>query len=479
MNKKTVIYILGCVLVFVSAFMLLPWFVSLIYSEETGKYFLYTAIAGFVLGRIMTWKKPEKGGFFAKEGFVSVALSWIVLSVVGAIPLWLSGEIPNFVDALFEIVSGFTTTGASIAENVEAFSHTALFWRSFSHWIGGMGVLVFMMAILPLADGENMHILRAESPGPIVSKLVPRMRKTAGILYLIYLTMTMLEIIALLISGLPTFDAVCMSLGTAGTGGFGLVVDSAASYTALQQVIITIFMVLFGVNFSFFYLILMKKSSDAFKIEEVRWYFAIFGIASILITLDLTHNASELLHNLNLATFQVASVMTTTGYATADFNLWPTFSKNILVMLMFVGACAGSTGGGIKVSRLIIYIKSSIREVSHLIHPRSVKVVKMDDKAVSDETIRTTHMYLIVYMFIFAASLFLLSLDKHDIVTNFTAIAATLNNIGPGLEVVGPMGGYGGFSVLSKLVMIFDMLIGRLEIFPLLILFAPRVWKHR
>jgi len=282
MNKKTVIYILGCVLVFVSAFMLLPWFVSLIYSEETGKYFLYTAIAGFVIGRIMTWKKPEKGGFFAKEGFVSVALSWIVLSVVGAIPLWLSGEIPNFVDALFEIVSGFTTTGASIAENVEAFSHTALFWRSFSHWIGGMGVLVFMMAILPLADGENMHILRAESPGPIVSKLVPRMRKTAGILYLIYLTMTMLEIIALLISGLPTFDAVCMSLGTAGTGGFGLVVDSAASYTALQQVIITIFMVLFGVNFSFFYLILMKKSSDAFKIEEVRWYFAIFGIASIL-----------------------------------------------------------------------------------------------------------------------------------------------------------------------------------------------------
>ena len=260
MNKKTVIYILGCVLVFVSAFMLLPWFVSLIYSEETGKYF-------FVYGncRLCHWKDHDmeksrkRAVFLQKEGFVSVALSWIVLSVVGAIPLWLSGEIPNFVDALFEIVSGFTTTGASIAENVEAFSHTALFWRSFSHWIGGMGVLVFMMAILPLADGENMHILRAESPGPIVSKLVPRMRKTAGILYLIYLTMTMLEIIALLISGLPTFDAVCMSLGTAGTGGFGLVVDSAASYTALQQVIITIFMVLFGVNFSFFYLILMKK----------------------------------------------------------------------------------------------------------------------------------------------------------------------------------------------------------------------------
>lgn len=479
MNKKTVIYILGCVLVFVSAFMLLPWFVSLIYSEETGKYFLYTAIAGFVIGRIMTWKKPEKGGFFAKEGFVSVALSWVVLSVVGAIPLWLSGEMPNFVDALFEIVSGFTTTGASVAENVEAFSHTVLFWRCFSQWIGGMGVLVFMMAILPLADGENMHILRAESPGPIVSKLVPRMRKTAEILYVIYLAMTVIEIIVLLISGLPVFDSVCLSLGTAGTGGYGLLADGAASYTALQQVILTVFMMLFGVNFSFFYLILMKKSSDAFKIEEVRWYFAIFGIASILIALDLTHNASDLLHNLNLSTFQVASIMTTTGYATTDFNLWPTFSKNILVMLMFVGACAGSTGGGIKVSRFIIYIKSSVREVSHLIHPRSVKVVKMDDKAVSDETIRTTHMYLIVYMFIFAASLFLISLDKYDMVTNFTAIASALNNIGPGLEVVGPMGGFGGFSALSKLVMIFDMLIGRLEIFPLLVLFAPHVWKHR
>ena len=478
MNNKIVVYILGWVMTFLSAFLLLPCLVSLIYREETGIYFFIMAVLTFICGKIITHKKPEKGHFYAKEGFVSVALSWVILSILGAVPLWASGEIPHFIDALFEIVSGFTTTGASVVPNVEVLSHTALFWRSFSHWIGGMGVLVFMMAILPMAGADNMHLLRAESPGPIVSKLVPRMRKTAGILYLIYLGLTILQSILLLISGMPLFESICMSLGTAGTGGFGLVADSAASYTAVQQIIITVFMVLFGVNFSFYYLILMKKGKEALNMEEVKWYFAIFGIASVLIAIDLTKNVSELLHNLNLATFQVASVMTTTGFATADFNLWPTFSKNILVMLMFVGACAGSTGGGIKVSRFIIYAKTAVKEISHLIHPRSVKVVKMDDKTVSDETIRTTHMYLIIYMFIFVASLFLLSLDKYDMVTNFTAVAATINNIGPGLEAVGPMGGYGGFSVLSKMVLILDMLIGRLEIFPMLILFYPGVWKR-
>lgn len=479
MNNKIVVYILGWVLIFLAGFMLLPWFVSLIYREETGIYFLTTAILCFICGKIVTHKKPGKGNFYAKEGFVSVALSWIIMSVLGAVPLCVSGEIPHFVDALFEIVSGFTTTGASVVPNVEELSHTALFWRSFSHWIGGMGVLVFLMALLPLVGGENMHLLRAESPGPIVSKLVPKMKKTAGILYIIYFCMTLLEILLLLLSGLPMFDSICMSLGTAGTGGFGLVADSAASYTSVQQVIITVFMMLFGVNFSFFYLLLLRKVKDAFKMEEVRWYFAIFTIASILITLNLTKNVSDVLHNLNLATFQVATVMTTTGFATADFNLWPTFSKNILVLLMFVGACAGSTGGGMKVSRFIIYIKTAVKEVNHLIHPRSVKVVKMDDKAVSDETVHTTHVYLIVYFLIFVASMFLLCLDKYDLVTNFTAVTATINNIGPGLEVVGPMGGYGGFSVLSKLVMIFDMLVGRLEIFPLLVLFAPSVWWRK
>lgn len=479
MNRKIVIYILGWVMIFLAAFMLLPCLVSLIYKEETGVYFLFTAILSFVVGGIITRKKPESGHFYAKEGFVSVAFSWIIMSLLGAVPLWASGEIPHFVDALFEIVSGFTTTGASVVPDVEALSHTTLFWRCFSHWIGGMGVLVFLMAILPLAGGENMHLLRAESPGPIVSKLVPRMRKTAEILYIIYLAMTVLQAVLLIFTGLPVFDSICMSLGTAGTGGFALVADSVASYTALQQVIITVFMMLFGVNFSFYYLILLKKGREAFKLEEVRWYFAIFAIASALITIDLTQNASEILHNANLATFQVATIMTTTGFATADFNLWPTFSRNILVILMFVGACAGSTGGGMKVSRFIIYIKTAVKEVSHLIHPRSVKVVKMDDKTVSEETIRTTNTYLIMYGFIFVASMFLLCLDQYDLVTNFTAVAATINNIGPGLGAVGPMGGFGGFSVLSKLIMIFDMLVGRLEIFPLLILFSPSVWKRK
>lgn len=478
MNKKIVVYILGWVITFLGGFLLLPWLVSLIYREESGIYFLFTAVFSLIVGFIITRRKPENGHFYAKEGFIAVALSWIVLSIIGAVPLWAGGEIPHYVDALFEIVSGFTTTGASIVPNVEELSHAVLFWRSFSHWIGGMGVLVFMMAILPLAGGENIHLLRAESPGPIVSKLVPRMRKTTEILYLIYLGLTVIELIFLLLSGLPLFDSICMSLGTAGTGGFGLLADSVASYTALQQVIITVFMFLFGVNFVFYYLILLKRGKEAFKLEEVRWYFVIFASASLMIAVDLTVRGGNFWHNLNLASFQAISVMSTTGFATADFNLWSTFSKNILLILMFVGACAGSTGGGIKVSRFLIYIKTAFKEIRRLIHPRSVKVVKMDDKTVPEETIRTTHMYLIIYMLLFVGSLFLLCLDRYDLMTNFTAVAATINNIGPGLGEVGPMGGFGGFSVLSKIVMILDMLIGRLEIFPMLILFTPSVWKR-
>lgn len=479
MNQKIVVYILGWVILFMAGFLILPWIVGLIYKEETGIYFLVMAVGCAILGKIITHKKPKDMRFFAREGLVTVALSWIVMSILGAAPLWASGEIAHPIDALFEIVSGFTTTGASIALNVEEWSHTVLFWRSFSHWIGGMGVLVFLMAILPLAGGDNMHLLRAESPGPVVGKLVPRMKKTAGILYAIYFGMTIMEITLLLISGMQGFDAVCMSLGTAGTGGFGILVDSAASYTAIQQIIITTFMMLFGVNFSFFYLMLMKKVKSALKMEEVRWYFILFAAASIMITINITRSAGDILHNLNLATFQVASIMTTTGFATTNFDLWPTFSKNILVMLMFVGACAGSTGGGIKVSRFIIYIKDSLRELKHLVHPRSVKVVKVDNKVLSEEVLHTTHIYLVMYLFIFVASVFVLCMDKYDLITNFTAIAATLNNIGPGLGIAGPAGGYGGFSILSKCVMIFDMLIGRLEIFPLLALFTPGTWKKR
>lgn len=477
MNFKIIRFILGWVITFLSGFLLLACLVSLVYKEEEGFYFLATAVAAFVIGRYLSYKKPERKDFFAKEGFVSVALSWVLMSLIGAIPLWASGEIPRFIDALFEIVSGFTTTGASVV--TWQLSRTSLFWRSFSHWVGGMGVLVFMMAILPLVGAENMHLLRAESPGPIVSKLVPRMRKTTEILYIIYFGLTALQVVLLILTRLPAFDSICIALATAGTGGFGLASDSIASYTVPQQVIITVFMTLFGVNFSFYYLICMKKAKDALHMEEVRWYFIIFGLASLLITADLTLHSGNFLHNLNLATFQVSTVMTTTGFATADFNLWSTFSKTILVALMFVGACAGSTGGGIKVSRFIIYIKSAFREIRRMIHPRSVKVVKLENKPISDDTIHNTHIYLSVYMFIFVGSLFVLSLDKYDLVTNFTAIAATINNIGPGLEAVGPMGSYSGFSDLSKIIMILDMLIGRLEIFPMLILFVPSLWRRR
>ena len=434
MNFAILSFIIGFILQFEALFLLLPWIVGMIYGEyHVALIYLATAVVCFILGKLLSFRHTGRfKELYVREGFTAVALGWFVMSVFGAIPFVLTGEIPFYIDALFETISGFTTTGSSILSDVEALSYASLFWRSFTHWIGGMGVFVFIMAILPMMGGSTMNLMRAESPGPSVSKLVPRVRDTAKILYGLYMAITVLGVIMLCLCGMPLFDSLCTTFGSVGTGGFGIKNSSIGGYSPLIQNAVTVLMILSGVNYTVYFCLLSRQFKEAFSIEEVRWYFAIFGIASILITLDLTHNASELLHNLNLATFQVASVMTTTGYATADFNLWPTFSKNILVMLMFVGACAGSTGGGIKVSRLIIYIKSSIREVSHLIHPRSVKVVKMDDKAVSDETIRTTHMYLIVYMFIFAASLFLLSLDKHDMVTNFTAIAATLNNIGPG-----------------------------------------------
>lgn len=479
MNKRLVAYILGWVMIFLAGFMLLPCVVGIIYQEQVGVYFFVTAVVTFILGEVLTMYKPENKHFFAKEGFAAVALSWIIMGVIGAIPLCLSGEIPNYIDALFEVTAGFSTTGASVVANVESLTHATLFWRSIAHWIGGMGVLVFLMAILPLVGGENMHLLRAESPGPIVSKLVPRMKTTAKILYLIYIVMTVVQIVLLLLTGLPLFDSICMSLSTAGTGGFGLASDSVASYTVVQQIIITVFMILFGVNFNFYYLLLLKKGKEALKLEEVRWYLILFGIAALLITIDLTRVSGGFLYNLNLATFQVASIMTTTGFATVDYNLWPGFSKCILMIFSFIGACAGSTAGGMKISRMIIYVKTAMKEMRHLIHPRSVKVVKMDDKAVSDETVRTAHLYLVTYIIIFLASVLVLSLDKYDFVTNFTAVAATLNNVGPGLEVVGPMGSFGGFSVVSKISMILNMLIGRLEIFPMLILFMPSVWRKR
>ena len=426
----------------------------------------------------MTHKKSGNRSFFAKEGFVSVSLSWIVLSIIGALPFVLSGVIPNPVDAMFEIVSGFTTTGASILPEVESLPKCMLFWRSFSHWIGGMGVLVFILAILPLGGSSEVYLMSAESPGPKFGKLLPKLQKSAMTLYGIYLTMTVIEMLLLLAGGMSLFDSICTAFGTAGTGGFGIKGDSLASYTALQQWIVTIFMILFGVNFNAYYLILFRKFKKALQMEEVRAYFAIIFVATAIITGSLVGGNMQFFDALRHAAFQVGSIITTTGYSTVDFNAWCQTSKTVLVLLMFVGACAGSTGGGIKVSRFIVMVKTMIKELNSYIHPKSVKKIKMDDKPIEHEVVRSINVYFITFMIIFVASVIAISFEGHDLVTNFTAIAATINNIGPGLSMVGPDCNFGFFSDFSKLVIIFDMLAGRLELFPLLILFHPAIWKE-
>ena len=480
MNVGIICYVLGWIIRGEGLFMLLPLLVSVIYKEKNGLYFLVCALTAILVGHVLTRKKPARKSFYAREGFITVALGWIVMSLIGAMPFYLSGEIPSFVDAMFEIISGFTTTGASILSDVEALSKCMLFWRSFSHWLGGMGVLVFVLAILPMAGGESMYFMRAESPGPSVSKLVPKMRQTAKALYLIYVGLMLIEIVLLVIGEMPLFDALCMSFGTAGTGGFGILNSSAGSYTVYQQVILTIFMILFGVNFAFYFLLIMKKPKDAFGIQEVRFYFLIYAVITVLITLNVTAvSKGSLFQNFHHAAFQAASVMTTTGYSTVNFDLWPEFSKVLLVLLMFIGACAGSTGGGIKVSRILIYIKTIKKELSYLVHPRSVKILKMDGKKIDHEVIRSTNVFLCTYVIIFFASFILISLDGFDFETNFTAIAATLNNIGPGLAKVGPVENFGIYSNFSKIILSFDMLAGRLELFPMLLLFLPSSWRRK
>ncbi len=479
MNYRLVFYLLGKVMMFLALFMLLPFIVALIYKESSGVYFLAIAIASLVIGWLISIKKPKNTGFYAREGFVVVALSWIMLSLVGCIPFWLSGEIPSFIDALFETVSGFTTTGASVVPVVEDLSKCMLFWRSFSHWIGGMGVLVFMLAILPMAGGNNMHLLRAESSGTTVGKLVPKMKHTAAILYGLYIGLTVLQFILLAVTGMPAFDNVCLTFGTAGTGGFGIVGDSIASYSAAQQWIITVFMFLFGVNFSFYYLILLRKIGQAFKLEEVRWYFIIYISAVAIIAVNIYNSIGNVSDTIRHAAFQVASLMTTTGYATIDYELWPQMAIIVLLVVMFIGGCAGSTSGSIKVSRFVIGIKSASREVKKLIHPQGVKVSKMDGKPLADDTMKTVTVYFFIYIIIFGASSLIVSLDNFDFETTFTSVLATLNNVGPGFGAVGPTDNFAGFSVLSKLVFIFDMLVGRLEIFPMLLLFMPSTWKNR
>ena len=478
MNYAIIIYVLGYIFNFSAGFMLLPGIVAIIYREQEGWWFLLSALIIGIIGLLLTRKKPENKNFYAREGMVVVALGWVGISILGAVPYVATGSIPNVVNALFESVSGFSTTGASILADVESLPHCVLFWRCFTNWIGGMGILVFIMAVLPYLGANNMYLMRAESTGPAVGKLVPKIQKTAFWLYSMYIGLTVLQMILLLIGKMPVFDAVCDSLATAGTGGFAVRNDSIAGYSTYIQVVTTIFMFLFGINFKFYFLIISRKIREAFQMEEVRWYLIIFAAATLMIAANLTIvQGGSPFYYLHHSAFQVASVMTTTGFATVDFNLWPNFSRSILVVLMFIGACAGSTGGGMKVSRYIIYFKTLRKELSTLIHPRSVKVIQCDGKAVDHDTIRSANIYLIAYIFIYMLSVLLISLDKFDLTTNFTAVAATFNNIGPGLNVVGPTGNFAGFSMFSKIVLIFDMLAGRLEIFPMLILLAPGTWK--
>ena len=479
MNKRMIVWLLGALLLIESGLMLLPLVTALLYRERTGLYFLYTILGAAAAGGLMMLvTRPKNKTIYARDGLMTVALSWIVLSLVGAVPFTLSREIPSYLDAVFEMISGFTTTGSSILPDVEALSHCMLFWRSFTHWIGGMGVLVFLLTLIPLAGGSHMNLMKAESPGPSVTRLVPKVKSTAKILYMIYIVLTIIEIFLLLFGGMPLFDSITLSLGTAGTGGFGIKNDSIASYSTYCQVIITIFMILFGINFNAYFLILIRKFRQAWESEEVRAYLLIIAAATLAITFNVRGYFSSFAQAFQQTIFQVASIITTTGYATTNFDLWPEFSRTTLVLLMFVGACAGSTGGGIKVSRILIMLKTVKKELIQLLHPRSVRRIQIDGKAIEHEVVRSTNVYMGVYIFIFAFSMLLIALNNFDLITNFTAVAATLNNIGPGLSLVGPSGNFSMFSDFSKLVLIFDMLAGRLELFPLLLLFVPNTWRR-
>ena len=478
MNYAVVFRLLGYILMIEGALLLLPAATSLLYGEwMVLGVFLLTAAVSAAIGFVLKGIKPRSKVFYMREGFAATALSWILISVVGAVPFVLTGCIPNPVDALFETVSGFTTTGASILPGVEDLPKGILLWRSFTHWIGGMGVLVFLLSLLPLTGGSHVNLMKAESPGPQVDKLVPKVQSTAKILYGIYLALTILELVFLLLGGMPLFESLLTAFGTAGTGGFGFKNDSFGSFSPYIQWVVTIFMILFGVNFNAYFLLLMRKFHRAAASEEVRGYFAIIAAAVAVITANIYSIYNSFGEALRQAAFQVGSIITTTGFSSCDFDQWPTLSKEILVVLMFVGACAGSTGGGIKVSRILILGKTLGKELKQALHPQVVAPVRMDGKLLNHETIRTTNVFMAAYIFIFAASFLLISLNGYDMVTNFTSVAATLNNIGPGLNQVGPMMNFGGYSNPAKLVLIFDMLAGRLEIFPMLVLFMPDTWR--
>lgn len=488
MNIKIMVRIHGWILAIEAVFMLPALVISVASGDQPAiRGFLGAICAAIAVSAAMAaFSRGAERKFYAREGLVCTGMAWIVLSIIGCLPFYFSGRVPNIFDAFFEIVSGFTTTGASILTDVEALGKGLLYWRSFSHWVGGMGVLVFFLAIIP-ANGKNdgymLHLLRAESPGPSVNKMVPRMRDTAAILYTIYVALTVLDILFLLIGGLPVFDAFCIAFGTAGTGGFAVLNSGCATYSPFAQNVTTVFMLLFGVNFSIYYLLIMRRLKDGLKDEELRLYLGIVTLAIVVISIDVfrrTPDTGSLGTTVRHAAFQVASIVTTTGYSTVDFDLWPSLSKAILLCLMFCGASAGSTGGGIKVSRVLLLLKNIRRNAHQIFHPHEVRIIRMNGQRVSEKTVNNVNGYLAAYVIIVIVSFLLLSADRANfsITTNFSSVMATFNNIGPGFEGVGATQNYSMYSNFSKVVMSLDMLLGRLEIFPILAIFAPSTFRR-
>ena len=477
MNIRMLIYILGKVLLIEGVLMILPVVCGLFYGESQLFYYIILAALYVGLGFAVSAKKPKNMTVFIKDGCVATALSWILLSVCGCIPFVLTKEIPSFTDAMFETASGFSTTGASILTNVEAMSHTSLMWRSLTHWIGGMGVLVFLLAVVPMAGGSNMNLMRAESPGPSVGKIVPKVRSTAKMLYLIYLAMTVAEIVILFACGMPLFDSVCSAFGTAGTGGFGVKNDSFASYAPHIQWIVAVFMIMFGANFNFYYYLTTRQVSKAFKMSEVKVYLIVVAVVTGIICFSVRNLYGSFGEAIRHSFFQVSTIITTTGFATTDFDLWPTVARFLLLVLMIIGACASSTGGGIKIARFQIMFKTIKREIHTYIHPRTVKKIHVDGKTVDSDIEHSVALYFFIYLITFAFSMFIVAFEGHDLVTVFSSVAATLNNIGPGLSMVGPTQNYSFFSAVSKWVFIFDMLAGRLELMPLIVFLNPSTYK--
>ncbi len=480
MNKRMMVFILGKMLGVEGLLLLLPALVSFLYGEKSGVVFLIVSAVLFALYFLCGRKKPENTRIYAKESFIIVGAAWILWSLFGALPFFITQSIPNYIDAFFETVSGFTTTGSTILQDIEILPKGVAFWRSFTHWIGGMGVLVFVLMLTSLDDENSMPLMRAEVPGPEADKLVPKARHTAKLLYQMYFALTAAEVIMLMLGGMNLYDALLHAFSTAGTGGFSNRNASVSYYdSAYIDGVITVFMILFGVNFNLYFLILIKDWKSALKNEELRAYLGVIAAAIAVITVNILHIYGNIAHAFRYASFQVASIITTTGFYTADYEQWPELSKTILLAVMFIGACAGSTGGGIKVSRFVIICKSIRQEVRKLIHPNMVSVVKLDGKRVSSETMRGVNAYMAAYVLILAASVLLVSIDNFDFATSFSGVLTTMNNTGPGIAAVGPVENFSAFSPLSKIVFCFDMLVGRLEIFPYLLMLSPDLWRRR